>query len=154
VQHRYVKSREDALKYQEHAARLGQKPLTAEEMFKIEQNYKAVLARYGKDFRHSYGWAYPALFRHNLLLKGAKIGFEHLQSAVQVQHWNSYHRMASHAVHPSATSIRFILGLREKIPLILAGPSNADLADPGQGALLSLTNATAALMTYEHFLEN
>jgi hypothetical protein len=32
---------------------------------------------------------------------------------------------------------------------ILAGPSNADLADPGQGAVLSLTHATAALIKYE-----
>src|SRR5207253_7548072 len=56
---------------------------------------------------------------------------------------------ASHAVHPSATFIRFSLGSREDVPVIMAGPSNADLADPGQGALLSLTNATAALLTYE-----
>jgi hypothetical protein len=30
----------------------------------------------------------------------------------------------------------------------LAGPSNADLAEAGQGAVLSLTKATAALLTY------
>jgi len=57
--------------------------------------------------------------------------------------------MASHAVHPSATFIRFSLGSREDIPVMLAGPSNADLADPGQGALNSLAHATAALLTYE-----
>ena len=32
---------------------------------------------------------------------------------------------------------------------MLAGPSNADLVNPGQGALLALTNATAALVAYE-----
>jgi hypothetical protein len=82
-------------------------------------------------------------------LKGAKIGFEHLQAAVEIEHWTPRHRMASHAVHPSATFIRFSLGSREDKPVILAGPSNADLADPGQGAVLSLTHATAALIKYE-----
>lgn len=34
------------------------------------------------------------------------------------------------------------------MPVILAGSSNADLAEAGQGAVLSLTKATTALLTY------
>ena len=94
-------------------------------------------------------WAFPALLGRDPRLKGLKIGFEHLQAAVNVQHWNPHHRMASHAVHPSATFLRFSLGGRENIPVILAGPSNVDFADPGQGALFSLINATAALLIHE-----
>jgi hypothetical protein len=117
-------------------------------MKRIEADYRAVLARYGQDFRLGYAWALPALVRQNPALKGQKIGFDHLQGAVNIQHWTPYFRMASHAVHPSATFIRFNLGNRQDSNVIMAGPSNADLADPGQGALLSLTNATAALITY------
>jgi hypothetical protein len=87
--------------------------------------------------------------RQNPALKGEKIGFDHLQAAVKIEHWTPYFRMASHAVHPSATFLRFSLGNRRDSNVIMAGPSNADLADPGQGALLSLMNATAALLTYE-----
>jgi hypothetical protein len=48
----------------------------------------------------------------------------------------------------SATFLRYSLGNREELNVILAGPSNADLAESGQGAVLSLTKATAALLTY------
>ncbi len=148
VHHRFVKSYEDARQYQKHATKLNEKPFTDEEMRRIEKDYKAVLARYGEGFRHNYAWARPALLRHHPELKGAKIGFEHLQAAVNIQHWTPQHRMASHAIHPSATFLRFSLGSREEEPVILAGPSNADLAEAGQGAVLSLTKATAALLTH------
>jgi len=149
VHHRFVKSYEDAVQYQKYAGKLNEKPFTEDEFQRIEADCKAVLARYGREFRDRYAWAVPALLRRDANLKGAKIGFEHLQRAVDVPHWTPYHRMASHAVHPSATFVRFNLGSREDIPVILAGPSNADLADPGQGAVLSLTKATAALLTFE-----
>jgi hypothetical protein len=148
VDHRFVKSYEDALEYQKHAEKLNVKPLPNEEFERIKRDYEGVLAHHGEGFRHSYGWATPALVRRDPKLNGAKIGFAHLQSAVNTRHWTPYHRMASHAVHPSATFIRFNLGSREDVPVILAGPSNADLAEAGQGAVLSLTNATAALLTY------
>ncbi len=93
-------------------------------------------------------YQFESLVRLQAKLKGTNIGFKHLQSAVNIQHWTPYHRMASHAVHPSATFLRFSLGSREDQPVILAGPSNADLAEAGQGAVLSLTKATAALLTY------
>jgi hypothetical protein len=149
MHHLFVKSYEDSLQYQKHAKKLKVKPLTQRELRRIKKDYLAVIARYGEDFRKGYAWARPALLRHNSKLKGDKIGFDHLQAAVNVQHWTPYYRMASHAVHPSSTFIRSHLGGRVDIPVILAGPSNADLADPGQGALISLTNATAALLTYE-----
>jgi hypothetical protein len=47
-------------------------------------------------------------------LKGAKIGFEHLQAAVEIEHWTPPHRMASHAVHPRLLSFALALGA-EKI---------------------------------------
>ena len=57
--------------------------------------------------------------------------------------------MASHAIHPSATFLRFNLGTPSDSAILLAGPSNAGLSEPGQGALLSLGHATAALLAYE-----
>jgi hypothetical protein len=149
MHHLFVKSYEDALHYQKHAGKLRVKPFTQRKMQRITKDYDAVLDRYGQDFRQGYAWARPALLRHNSKLKGDKIGFDHLQTAVNVQHWTPYYRMASHAIHPSATFIHSHLGSREDVPVILAGPSNADLADPGQGSLLSLAKATAAFLTYE-----
>jgi len=117
VHHRFVKSCEDALHYQQYA-KLNEKPLSEDELRRIEADYKAVLARYGAEFRGRYAWAVPALLRRDPKLKGAKIGFEHLQTAVSISHWTPYDRMASHAVHPSATFIRFSLGSDEDVPVI------------------------------------
>jgi hypothetical protein len=149
VHHRFVKSYEDALHYQKHSGKLKVTPFKVRQMQRIKEEYDIVLARYGQDFRQGYGWARPALLRLNPALKGNKIGFDHLQAAVKIEHWTPYFRMASHAVHPSATFLRFSLGSERENRVIMAGPSNADLADPGQGALISLTNATAALLTYQ-----
>lgn len=148
VHHRFVKSYEDAQQYQKHALRLKVKPFTARQMQRIEADYKAVLARYGPDFRKTYAWARPALERRNAALKGQKLGFEQVQAAVNIDHWTPYFRMASHAIHPSATFLRFNLGNEPDSLVLMAGPSNADLAEAGQGAMLSLSNATAALLTY------
>jgi len=149
INHRFVKSYEDAREYQKYAFMLGEEPFTDEEMTRIKQNYESMLVRYGADFHWPYAWAHPALLRRDPQLKGNKIGFQHLQAAVEIQHWTPRHRMASHAVHPSATFARFNLGSREDKHEVLPGASNADLADPGQNALFSLTNATAALVIFE-----
>jgi hypothetical protein len=94
-------------------------------MRRIEDDYRAVVTRYGQDFRRRNAWAVPALLRRNPELKGAKIGFEHLQSAVNIQHWTPYHRMASHAIHPSATF--FALTLEAEKVSQLSWPDRATL---------------------------
>jgi len=151
LHHRFVKSHEDALDYRKHAKRLNKEPLTDSDMALIEENYKAALARFGDDFKQPYGWAAPSLKARNPALEKMKrLGFQHVQDAIQWEHWAPYYRMASHAVHPTATFIRFNLGTFGDETPILAGPCNAGLADPAQGALIALTNATAALFTYDY----
>jgi len=63
VHHQFVKSYEDALEYQKHAGKLSAKPSSDRQMRRIEADYKAVLARYGQDFRRRHAWAIPALLR-------------------------------------------------------------------------------------------
>jgi hypothetical protein len=50
--------------------------------------------------------------------------------------------MASHNVHANPKGVFFQLGLAREPGLLLAGPSNAGLCDPGQGAALSLMQIT------------
>ena len=56
--------------------------------------------------------------------------------------------MANHSVHPNSHANYFKLGLHEtgRRSVLLSGPSNLGLADPGQGVALSLTQITAALV--------
>jgi len=55
--------------------------------------------------------------------------------------------MASDNVHANARAIRFKLGLPDGDVMLLAGASDAGLADPGDGAAMSLLQLTTALLT-------
>lgn len=53
--------------------------------------------------------------------------------------------MASHNVHADPKGVFFKLGMLVESQVLLTGPSNAALADPGHGAALSLSCVTVAL---------
>ena len=147
--HQFVKSYEDAQDYQKYATSLGEELLSDAEMAAIDKRYNLVIDRFGKGFEKPYGWARSALESRNPSLKGQKLGFKQLENAVKIEHWTPHYRLASHAVHASATSIRYGLGTREDTPVILAGPSNVDLTEAGRGALVSLVLATSSFLCYQ-----
>ena len=146
--HKFVKSYEDAVDQRKFAARLKQEAISDEEFTQIEADYQRMLGRYGESFRAPFGWARAALTLRDPSFSG-RIKIENIQEVITVDHWKPYYRMASHAVHPSATFLRFNLGMPPDSPIFLAGPSNAGLSEAGQGALLSLSLATAAFLTYD-----
>lgn len=147
--HKFVKSYEDAIDHRKFASRLNQEPISDKEFGEIEADFKRMIDRYGASFRGPFGWARAAIEKRNSGFSG-RIGIEHIQDAIQVEHWRPYYRMASHAVHPSATFLRFNLGTPSDSRILLAGPSNSGLSEPGQGALMSLGLATAAFLTYDN----
>lgn len=53
--------------------------------------------------------------------------------------------MASDNIHANPKGVFFKLGIPVESEVLLAGPSNAGLADPGHGAAPSLARVTAAL---------
>jgi hypothetical protein len=57
-----------------------------------------------------------------------------------------YYKLASHNVHAEPKGAFFRLGLINQSEVLLAGPSNFGLADPGQNTALSLTFITSALV--------
>lgn len=57
--------------------------------------------------------------------------------------------MASHTVHASAKSIAYSLGIIKPSNILLAGPSNAGLADPGQREAISLVQLTATFFNHK-----
>jgi len=146
LQHRLVKAYEDAQQFQKHAAQLGESELSLLELQRIRSDFEEVLRRYGDDFAGTYGWAKRALEGVNPQRKGG-VTFGEIEKVVGVDFWVPYYRMASHSVHPTATTMNYNIGGVDPALGILSGPSNAGLADPGHGALLSLANETAVLMT-------
>jgi hypothetical protein len=94
--------------------------------------------RYGPKFKKPYGWA-AHIFDY-------APNYKTIEQATDLSHYRSYYRMASHPVHAGPKGIAFDIGLLEQGKAMLAGPSNAGLADPGHALCLSLTQITAAFL--------
>jgi hypothetical protein len=79
-----------------------------------------------------------------------------IQEAAQIDHLTPYYRMASHNVHANPKGVFFKLGLLDESEILLAGPSNAGLADPGHACALSLNQITSVLLrlneTFDHVI--
>jgi len=147
IAHRHVESRKAALKYEECYERLSYEAMTPDEMKIIEDNYTAVIDRYGKDFRTDYGWASNALGN-----KSPK--FEDIEGAVGLDHWRAHYRMAGHNVHANPKGAFFKLGLLGESNILLAGPSNAGLTDPGHSTAISLLQINSALLALQLTFDN
>jgi hypothetical protein len=145
--HQCVESKKAAMKYAACHERLGYEAMTPEETKLIDERYAAVIDRYGGDFRSDYGWACEALGNRNP-------NFDALEASVGLDHWRAHYRMAGHNVHANPKGAIFKLGLLDEVNLLLAGPSNAGLADPGQSAALSLTQLSSALLVLQTTFDN
>ena len=88
------------------------------------------------------GWA-AELFK-----SGKAPTFACLEERVEMTPWRGYYRMASWGVHANASGlIRNIQDLTDS-GVVVAGPSNASLADPAQCTLIALSRTTRALMAF------
>jgi Family of unknown function (DUF5677) len=148
--HQFVESRKAAKNYERCQARLGYEPISDSESEEIERSYKFVLEKYGAQFREQYGWARP----HLNISEKARVKFSDIEEATGVDHLRAHYQMASHNVHANPKGVFFKLGLIAESDVLLTGPSNAGLADPGFASALSLVQASSALMTINPTLDN
>ena len=125
--------------YQVDCEALGYEPLTEQELAEIQSEYQRAVNRFGLSFKNVYGWAAEALG-----IPDPK--FSHIEQAVGLEHWRPYYQLASHNVHPNPKGVLFKLGLSGSENLLLAGPSDFGLADPGHGTAVSLLDITSALL--------
>jgi Family of unknown function (DUF5677) len=136
--HEAVEEKKALRVYEECRESLGYKPFTKREVQKIRANYEAAIPRYGKSFKGEYGWAADHL-------QIVEPRFSDLQSASGFGRMRSHYRMASQNVHAGVKEIRFRLGLLRQDEVMLAGPSNAGLEEPGQNAAITLSQLTVVL---------
>ena len=137
--HEIIQQRKLALAYQKHEVRAKLDPLRQEELEELRERYASLLTRFGRPFSSEYGWAASAL-------AGKEATLANIEADVKLDHYRPYYQMASHNVHGSSHAAFFKLGIGETDrTVLLAGPSNQGLADPGHGVALSLTQMTAAL---------
>lgn len=136
-----VENYKEASEYQKNCSKLGYKPLSKEEMGIIKKKQNEIALKYGKDFLKPFGWTAD-------ILPKEKRKFYFIEDKVGMGHMYSWYKLACNNIHSGPKAIRFRLGLFEKgsEALILAGPTNYGLADPGQSCAISLSQVTTTLL--------
>jgi Family of unknown function (DUF5677) len=147
VLHQAVEANRAATEYQRFQPLLGYEPIKDSELRVLRSSHDALIARFGTAFKEQHGWA-----AHHL--KNAKPNFADIERAVGIGHLRVHYRMASHNVHASSKGVFFKLGLMGDARVLLAGPSNAGLADPGDRTAWSLAHISATVATLEPSLDN
>ncbi len=138
---------EAAIKYQEHCEVLGYQKLTEEELSKIKERYDCFVNKYGASFKNDYGWASVAIGKDSPRIAD-------IEAVVGLEYMRPYYKMASHNVHANPKGVFFKLGLiPESGDILLTGPSNLGLADPGHSTAISLLQITTNLLTFKPNLD-
>jgi hypothetical protein len=145
--HQIIESSRAAREYQKYQKRLDLDSIPNEELLAIEASRRAAGDRFGPDFDSPYGWAAP-------YVGCARPNFSNLEESIGIDHLRPYYRMASHNVHANPKGLFFKLGLLDEAEILLAGPSNLGLADPGQSTAISLMQTTSALGLLTESLDN
>ena len=137
-----------ALKHRRHAKALGQEPITRKEFEALRTERDKLVARFGTPFKEDYGWAASTLGKKRPTIAD-------VEESVDLEHWRPYYGMASDNVHANAHGAYYRLGssLRPG-EILLAGPSNAGLADPGHSTAISLNQITIVLLATKPNLDN
>lgn len=136
--HDIVEVKRQADEYDATNAILGEALLGKRRRAQIDRSYSAAIARFGPTYAHPYGWASSYLHKK-------KPTFKDLQTAANRAGMNGYYKLASFNVHASARSLFFNLGSMSNPSAMIAGRSNAGLADPGQQAAHTLLLITDLL---------
>ncbi len=113
-----------------------------EQMAEFQQQHDEVVARFGPPFKNDWRWAAP-LFPANPPATLAK-----LAQLVGLDHLKPWFRLSSHGIHSGATGAMHVRDFYGRGDVMLAGPSNGGLADPGNGGLICLFQVTSALLIY------
>jgi hypothetical protein len=145
--HEVVESLKAAIQFNKHAATLGERPLHTREMSRMRRDADALFKRFGNAYRSQYGWAAA-------VVKNPNPTFEHLELATNFNHLRPYYKLASYNVHASAKGAIYRLGAMNYRDILVAGPSNAGLDEPGRFAPKSLLYITLCLLTVKPTLDS
>ena len=124
--HQKIQQYKLACEYLEFFDRLDVEPLSKENFDSLKVQRDELIARFGKAFKNDYGWA-------SSVIGSVRPTLSEIEQHVQLDHMRPYYRMASNNVHPNSLGAYFRMGLHssQQDEVILAGPSNVGLADPG-----------------------
>lgn len=127
-------------KYQKYAT--TQEKFTSKEKNELEEACTKLINRYGKGFKSDYGWAAKDLKPDN---PDYTPPFTHIEENVDFDYFRPIYSMESDNIH---AGINFRLGLCDGTRMLLSGPSNYGLADPGNDMAEALFRITHQLLSF------
>ncbi len=134
--------------HRDHADLLNEDLISQTEFENLKSMRGELIHRFGSAFSEDYGWAECVLETKHPTLKD-------IECSVGLEHWRPFYRMASDNVHANAHAIYSQLGVNQTPQdILLAGPSNMGLVDPGHSTAISLMQITVALLTIEPSLDH
>jgi len=140
LDHLAIDSFDMARKYRAACEPLVPCAMDDDEMEELEAEARALKAKYGKEFAAEYGWAAAALRNPNPK-------FSHIEQAVDFAKLRPFYKLASNTVHAGPKGAFWKLGLSAgEQDMLLAGPSNAGLAEAGRLTAMSLAHVSMTLM--------
>jgi hypothetical protein len=128
----------------EHQQKMECKTLPESEIKTLKKKINKMRRLYGPDFvkkaNYPYGWI-PRTVLKTRSLRG-------IEKSVKLDMLRPYYDIASYNVYGGPKRFMFKPGIRKKGKkgVILVGPSNYGLADPGKSAAISLGQVTACLL--------
>lgn len=134
----HVESLKGATDYNAWADDLGLEPISERELKEMNEQVAQLCQEFGPAFKSRNGWA-SSVF-------GLGPTFRTIEEASGIAH-RPYYRLASHPIHAGPKGISFDMGLGDGEEVMLAGPSDRGLADPGHGMCISLMQTTTSLVT-------
>jgi hypothetical protein len=147
--HEYIEAYKAANQLQQHASKLKVRQFSNAEMDALKKNRNALVEKYGTEFASEYGWAFEAVKKLDPSFKGRRVTFNAIERCAGIGHLRPYYKMASNQVHAGPKGAAFTLGSLGKNRINLVGASNAGLAEPGQGAVLSLVQILVTLLVHK-----
>ena len=141
LSHEKIQQYKLACQYQKFSPRLNVEPLAEEILDCLKAERDELIDRFGKAFKSDYGWA-------SLVVGNERPTMSDIEQYAQLDHFRPYYRMASDNVHPNSHGAYFRLGLHpsQQGMVLLAGPSNMGLADPGHSTAISLLQVSTSML--------
>lgn len=139
--HDGVRACRAAERYAQHSVALGWDPIGESELRALRARRDALIKRFGKPFGGDFGWAAEQL-------EEGSPGVGHLESDINLAHWRPFYGWASDPVHAGPGGLQTMGARHLGKNHLLAGASNAGLADPGQYAALSMAQVLSALVVH------
>jgi hypothetical protein len=145
--HAYVDTLRNAEAYQAVCSKLqqyagsGYDPIPDDELSQLRGTVAELVARFGRAYKSDWGWA-----AH--LFGDRPPTFSQLEQLAELEHLRPLYRLGNLGVHAMAKGIERSAMRRGPHQILVAGPSNAGLADAGAGAVISLYQVTTVLLMY------